>query len=387
MALLDVVDQDPLVEFARSLRPLLSGSRAEAEATSHMAPGVRKALGEAGLFRLAAPQEVGGHEARLATMAAVLHELAAADPGAAWHLANTPLAGLLAASMPVPVRERVFRNPEACYGSSVMPCGVAQPVEGGIELTGRWPFVTGIRDADWVVLAGMLQRGDEPPKPRDLRAFLVPASQVTVEDTWSGATALRSSGSNAIRTERLFVEDGYIHSFLQPRLIDRSLYRIAPVIVFTAAAAAIAIGVLRGALDATIATASSKRSSFDGSAWSNHPTVRTAVAQATAVHHCIRAGLLTVLDQLQDDYELTADVAPERRAIAWSTMYHATAQAREAVSSLAGPATSQAFFIGHPFEAAVRDIHAIAVSLEHMRSVEALAGGVLLGAPPDNPLF
>ncbi len=387
MALLDVIDSHPLVMRATELRPLLQSSRAEAEAMAHMAPAVRKAFGDEGMFRLAAPREVGGHELRLSTMAAVVHELAVGDPGAAWHLANSPMAGLAAASLSAAARARVFAQEDTCYSYSAIPGGRAVPVTGGAELSGRWPFVTGIRDAGWVVLSGMLQHGEDPPRPRDLRLFLVPADKVIVEDTWSGAAALRSSGSNAVRAEGILVEDELTVSFTQPRVLDRSLYRIPSQMIFTASAATIAVGVLRAALDATIREC-------------EHETVK--LHRRPLVGPCARADHRRPCrgNASLSPHWAAGRAGPARRplhgqrtgrarerAVAWGVMLHVVDQAREALSSLAGSASSQAFMVGHRFEAAVRDIHAILVAMEHMRPLEQAAGGVLLGAPPGSPVF
>jgi alkylation response protein AidB-like acyl-CoA dehydrogenase len=308
------------------------------------------------------------------------------------------MAGMVSASLDAGTRDHVFADPTACYSYSAMPAGVARRVDGGYEVNGRWPFVTGVLDSRWAVLSAMIQPGVESPKPSHLRlgqpqnaaairTFVVPCDALVVEDTWSRAAAMRSSGSHAARAEAVFVPDNLVYSFVQPRVLDRSFYRMSPGVVFAAAASAIAVGVLRGALDATIETAGKKRSSLDGMAWAEHVSVRTGVARASAVHHCIRTGLLTALDDLQQRYETTATVAPEERAIAWATIFHVADEARTAVSSLAGPASSQAFISGHGLEMAIRDIHAIVVSLEVMRNIEEAAGAVLLGGEPGNVLF
>jgi alkylation response protein AidB-like acyl-CoA dehydrogenase len=119
--MLDVVDGHPAVVAARGLLPVLRDNRPVVDAAAPMAPEVRAALGEAGMFRLAAPTEVGGLEVSMAVMAAVLETLAAADPGAAWHLANSPMAGLVAASLDVSTREKVFADPTWCYSYSAVP--------------------------------------------------------------------------------------------------------------------------------------------------------------------------------------------------------------------------------------------------------------------------
>lgn len=365
MAVLDAINEHAAVVDARGLQPLLRAKRAEADAGARMAPDVLKAMGEAGMFRLAAPVEVGGLEVRLAVMAATLEELAVGDPGAAWHLANSPVAGLVAAYLDESARETLFADPSACYSYSAMPSARAQPVEGGYRLTGRWPFVTGVRDAEWAVLSAMIQTDGEPVSQQDLRKlrlFVVPTSLLEVEDTWSKAAAMRSSGSHAARVQDAFIEERFVYSYRQPRLLDRTLYRMTPALVFHACASAIAVGVLRGAVEASIDAASKKRSSFDETAWSDLPRVRRTIARAATTHYTLRSGLLTILDQLEDSYGKDAPPPIQERAIAWGMMYHVADEARNAIGSLAGPASSQAFISGHPYEIAVRDIHAILVA-------------------------
>jgi alkylation response protein AidB-like acyl-CoA dehydrogenase len=375
------------LDAARQLRPVLREHRPQADAQAHMAPVVKAALTSAGMFRLVAPVEVGGLEVPLHVMAAVLEELAGGDPGAAWHLANSPMAGYVAAYLDAPARERIFASPGFVYSFSAMPSGTARRVDGGYRVTGRWPFITGIRDADWAVLTGMIREGEEPPHPRNVRFFMIRPDQLTVEDTWSKAAAMRSSGSNAARAEDVFVEDALVYAHGQPRLIDRSLYRIPAPLFFVVSAAAIAIGVLRGAIEAATASASTKVSSWTGADWSSQVTVRQAVARASAVHHCCRAGLLTALEEVQQRYETAETIPASERAITWATAINVGDQARAALSSLTGVATSQSFITGHPFEIAVSDIHAILMSFEAPRIFEDAAGGVMLGLKPSAPGF
>ena len=56
--------------------------------------------------------------------------------------------------------------------SSLMPVGVATPVDGGFRLSGRWKYASGCEHCDWAFLGGM------PPaaRPDERRIFLVPAA-------------------------------------------------------------------------------------------------------------------------------------------------------------------------------------------------------------------
>ena len=67
----DVIDVHPMVEVAGTLRPLLQACLLKPRTQIVHGPEVRKALGAAGMFRLADPVKVGGTSLRPAVMAAV----------------------------------------------------------------------------------------------------------------------------------------------------------------------------------------------------------------------------------------------------------------------------------------------------------------------------
>jgi hypothetical protein len=241
-----------------------------------------------------------------------------------------------------------------------------------------------------VVFAGVVQDGTSPRLVNgapDFRLFVVPAREMIIEDTWAGATAMRSSGSHAARVEGAVVDDGFSYSFGQPRVLDRSLYRLPTYLCFAASAVGIVLGVLGAAIEGTCGSARTKRSSADGSAWSDLVTVRQAVADAVAVHQTLRAGVLAALDQLQARYGSSTEVAPDDRAVAWATLFHTVDTARETISRLAAASSSESYMAGHLTERASRDIHAIAVAFERLRSLNESAGAVLVGAAPVNPAF
>lgn len=56
-----------------------------------MAPEVLAAAGDAGMFRLVAPREVGGWELSVPELFAVMSELAYGDASVAWHAAPGPV--------------------------------------------------------------------------------------------------------------------------------------------------------------------------------------------------------------------------------------------------------------------------------------------------------
>ena len=56
------MEENPIIGVARDLQPLIREHTEAGEERARLMPGVVKAAGEAGLFRLYAPREVGGLE-------------------------------------------------------------------------------------------------------------------------------------------------------------------------------------------------------------------------------------------------------------------------------------------------------------------------------------
>lgn len=97
---------------------VIERNRWVAEDTARLAPEVREAAGEAGLWLLAAPEEVGGLELSLLEQATVLAAVAAADPTAAWHAVNSLGIGMVAAALDESVCREIFAPTDRPFGYS-----------------------------------------------------------------------------------------------------------------------------------------------------------------------------------------------------------------------------------------------------------------------------
>lgn len=130
---------------------------------------------------------------------------------------------------------------KACFdlwGDSpdVAMCGVfasagvsAEPVEGGLVVSGRWAWASGCHQADWVVVGvPMPTVGPEEPA-RGLA--LVPVGELTIEGTWD-MTGMRGTGSDTLVADRVFVPMHRLRSFSDvltgSEVACRPLHRIAP---------------------------------------------------------------------------------------------------------------------------------------------------------------
>jgi alkylation response protein AidB-like acyl-CoA dehydrogenase len=140
------------MEAVESVQATLEAGAAESEETATLALASVDALYESGLFRLKMPHVLGGAEADLVTQLDVLEAVSRIDPASGWCLMiGAASMGSLAAFLPDEAIEEIFvgGKPPKVAGAFA-PYGTATPVDGGYRLTGRWPFGSGVRHAEWV---------------------------------------------------------------------------------------------------------------------------------------------------------------------------------------------------------------------------------------------
>src|ERR1700756_5367186 len=80
-------------------------------------------------------------------------------------------------------QDEVFADGRVLCPAPLAPTGRGTPVDGGIRLTGRWSWATGVMDADWI-LVGAMCGPDDAPYPA---LVLLPSADIRVEDGWHTA--------------------------------------------------------------------------------------------------------------------------------------------------------------------------------------------------------
>lgn len=276
-------------------------NRDVADDTAQLAPEVRAAGGAVGLWTLAAPREVGGHELAFPELLTVFERLGGADPSVAWHAVNSIPTRVLAAQLDGSVADRIFADTDLPFGDAgAAAAGVtAEVVDGGYRLEGHYPFMTGARDSAWAtaVATAVDPEVDGSGGPPDLRRLAVPLSDLEIHDTWNAASGMRGTGSHAVSARNVFVPEDHVVKFAASARLDRPLYRVAGPILFLPPCAAIAIGVLRSARQGVVDLVAEKISRFDGHAHFDDPTIQQTVADAAAVSASLSAGLAGVAER------------------------------------------------------------------------------------------
>ena len=238
-----------LMDAVDSVRATLEAGTAESEDIATLPRASVDALYNSGLLRLKTPQVLGGAEADPVTQLDVLEAVSRIDPASGWCLMiGAASLGSLSAFLPDDAIDEIYTNgnPPKVAGAFA-PYGVATPVEGGYRLTGRWPFGSGVRHAEWIS-AGVRVVGDAD-RPAQLRVAM-PRHQVEVHDNWN-VMGLRGTGSCDFSVDDLFVPERFAWdvSRTEPTR-GGALYRLGRPGFVTNEHSAFALGVGRRALDA-----------------------------------------------------------------------------------------------------------------------------------------
>jgi 3-hydroxy-9,10-secoandrosta-1,3,5(10)-triene-9,17-dione monooxygenase len=195
----------PVTDRARALFPLLRGLARRAEDERHLPAEMVAALVEAGLVRALVPRRWGGDELGLTTHMEIAIELGRAYGSAAWVGSFFIDHAFILAHFGEQAQQDVWAGggPDALIATSFVPVGRVEPADGGWRLSGNWAWASGAGHAGWIMLGGMVPDAD---RTHEYRLFLVPAGDVTVEDTWYSA-GLRGSGSDNVRATGVFVPE------------------------------------------------------------------------------------------------------------------------------------------------------------------------------------
>jgi indole-3-acetate monooxygenase len=280
--------------------------------------------------------------------------------------------GLAAAYLPEAVAQAIY-GPRTVAGGVFAPRGKAVAAEGGVRLTGRWPFASGCRHCDWLMVGALVDK--------DVRLFLLPAAEVTIHDTWHVA-GLAGTGSNDIEVQDRFVptERSFSLSSGRPWATGR-LYAFPAFGLLALGIAAVAVGIASGAIGDFRQIATKRTPTLGRRSLAERGQVQAVLAEATGMVEAARAFLHRAIAQAE------APLSVEMRARVRLAATHATRTAAEAVTKLHQHAGGGSLYLDSPLQRRFRDVHA---ATQHMMVGPAtleLVGRVEFGLDTDTAML
>ena len=283
--------RDEMIAHACALIPKLKDRAAETEQLRRIHPDTVQDLHDTGLWRLYQPVRYGGVELDYALYIDIGEALARGCASTSWVWANLVSHNWMLAMFDQAAQDEVWtRDNHTLIGSGLIyPCGKVDRVDGGYQLSGRWPFSSGIDPSSWVMLGGMVPvaEGEDAPTPR---IFVVEKSDIEVIDTWDVA-GLVGTGSKDVACENVFVPE---HMTLNPRdgrggptpgsaVNKNPIYRLPILALFPHVIAGTILGVARGAYDDFVGEIRKRTATYNKSKLAEHTTIQLRVAEAGAL--------------------------------------------------------------------------------------------------------
>jgi alkylation response protein AidB-like acyl-CoA dehydrogenase len=292
----------------RAGRYMLSGAQAQlirehaaaCDSSAMLTPPLQDLIHERGWLRMLAPAACGGAELALPEAVRLEESIAAADGSVGWLVTLCAGAGWFAGFLPPAFACEIARTATMCIGGSGAPSGFADVEGEGYRLSGRWEFATGAPLATHFTMNAVLRQDGQPVTDSNgaqlVRAFIVPASDVRVHDSWR-AIGLRASASHGFSVDKVWVSAQ--HAFV----IDAAratapgpLYRFPFASLAYVTIAANISGMALHFVELARAIIERRKHLANGHPLIGHPVVRDAVLKAEESLERCRADFYHLLD-------------------------------------------------------------------------------------------
>jgi 3-hydroxy-9,10-secoandrosta-1,3,5(10)-triene-9,17-dione monooxygenase len=377
---------------AEQLLPVLRERAAGCEELRRMPDETLRDLHDTGLFRMQQPRRVGGSELEFAAVVTFGALVARACASSAWNLINLGAHHLLLGMFPPKAQDDVWNvSADALIASSfVFPAGRAQRVKGGYQLSGRWPFSSGVDPSDWDLLAGQVAGAeDEAPEQR---VFLLHKSQYTVHDTWY-AGGLRGTGSNDVEVKDQFVPEHRTLAVADMKggptpgsaVNPGPLFQVPVFALFPYMLSGVSLGIAEGLID-DFAAGSAGRGRMTGAKIAAVQSVQLRLGEAAAYARASRlfqVGNCREAEAMIKDGKVPDMPTKARYRLEGAYAVDWAVKAVDLLFTLSG--ASGLYETGHVARA-FRDAHAVKQHFSFNTDVAGTTyGRVALGLPSDNP--
>jgi alkylation response protein AidB-like acyl-CoA dehydrogenase len=384
------VSSNGFSEAIHALVPRVRARREEIEQGRRLPADLVRELIATGVFRMGVPRALGGEEGEFLDGVRVIETLSAADGSTGW-CAMLGLGGsVVAGYMRADGAREVFADP--CLPSALVaePAGAATRTDGGVRVSGRWGFASGVTHSTWIVLGAIVMEGGAPrmtPHGPEIIHVFVPVKDVNIHDTWH-VSGLCGTGSNDVSCEDLFVPESRIFSLFDPAgYRPEPLYQMPVLTQVAPAIAAVGLGIARAALDEVSELAQTKVPSMSMTRLAEKPVAQAEIARAEGELGAARSFLYDTVDDVWQTVVAGEQPSMRQRALCRIASNQATqvaANVTRIASTLAG---SSSVYSASSLQRHARDADVITHHFTQSQHVWEDAGRTLLGLEPQAPLF
>ena len=356
---------------------------AEAEELRRLPDDTVSDLIASGFTDLLVPARYGGQQAPFPAILDPVRRLAHGCTSSAWTIGFLALHNWMLALFGEQAQQDAFDSRPFLAPAPLAPTGRGLPVDGGIRLSGRWSWATGVMHGNWIIVAALCgpDGGIYPA------LALLPISDVTVDDVWH-TDGMRATGSNdAIATDvfvpehRLVkVTDIYAGTAPGAGLHDSATYRWPMVPALALLAAMPALGSAERVTEIYAGRLAERVLPYEGVMQKDKPIAQAHLAGAQVRLRSLRGLLADTVGEIEEIVAAGDSVDKPVRAQARLAAAHIVAESRAMIGDLMGAGGASIHFLSSPMQRFKRDVDVLAghVVFDYDTSRE-LAGALALG--------
>ncbi|HEY2698121.1 MAG TPA: acyl-CoA dehydrogenase family protein [Pseudonocardiaceae bacterium] len=367
---------DELRQAAEDIRELAAGFATQHERENRLAPEVVERLRASGLMRSGAPALIGAAEAPPAVSLGCAETIAVGDAATGWCVSIAVTSSLLSAYLPKDGALETLGDPGSIAAGVWAPRALARRVDGGLVVSGRWTFCSGITHADHFFGGCLVDDGNGP----EMRVVAIPTAQLRIVDTWH-TVGLRGTGSHDAVAEEVFVP-AHRTASLTDEPLDAPLYRFPIFGYFALCIAAVALGNARGAINDLLDLAGRKKTFGARRTLAEKSSTQAEVAKAEASLRAARSFFYAAIDDAwQAARHGSVDV--ELRAGLRLAATHAAQTSAAVAKAMYDLGGGTAIYDESPLQRRFRDASTVTAHIQVSNGTWETTGKLLLGLPAD----
>lgn len=341
-------------------------------------------LTRSGFTELLVPAVYGGREAAFPEILDPVRRMAHGCTSSAWTIGFYALHNWMLALFPKEAQSEAFSSRPFLAPAPLAPTGRGLPEDGGVRLSGRWSWATGVMDANWIMV-GSVCGPDDAIQPA---LALLPASDITVDDVWH-TDGMCATGSNDVVITDAFVPehrlvkvtDIYGGTAPGAELHDSPTYRwpMVPALAFLAAMPA--LGAAERVTEIYAERLSERVIAYEFVKQRDKPIAQAHLGEAQVRLRALRGLLADTVGAIEATVTAGDRVTRAERANARLAAAHIVRESKTVITLLLNASGASAHFLDNPLQRAKRDVDVLSghVIFDYDTSRE-LAGALTIGA-------
>jgi indole-3-acetate monooxygenase len=260
--------------------------RAEFSANQQISDDVIAMMKAAGVYRALVARRYGGDEVSPSEFLRLIEVISMADGSAGW-VASFGFSAIYLAALPLATLDAIYAaGPDVVFAGGIFPPQKTTPIDGGLEVSGRWSWGSGCCGAE---LIGVGIKVDASRSDAGLpHTAVMPRSQVSIAKNWD-VNGLKGTGSHDLVVDKVLVPESWTFIRGGASSLETPLYRYPTMALAAQVLAVVGLGIGRAALDDITAIAGGRESITGAPLLSERPYVQIEIAKAEAAIRSARA--------------------------------------------------------------------------------------------------